>query len=72
MHAVRARLEAMERAAAELRVRTVLEERVQALAESKGDAALLFAQLAATGDALRSAVQEVAVGGAKWRDGKEG
>lgn len=56
---VKARLEAMERAAAELRVRTILEERVQALAESKGDAAALGAQLAATRDALKTAVQEV-------------
>lgn len=59
MNDVKDRLEALERATADLRVRTVLEERVQALAETKGDAALLAAQLQATREALKHAVQEV-------------
>jgi len=56
---VKARLEVVEGATADLRVRTVLEERVQALAESKGDAQLLEAQLNATAEALKTAVEEV-------------
>lgn len=59
MNDVKERLEALERATADLRVRTVLEERVHALAETKGDAALLSAQLQATREALKNAVQEV-------------
>jgi len=53
------RLEILEKTTAELRVRTVLEEQVQKLAETKGDAAVFTAQLNELSFALRRLVDEV-------------
>jgi hypothetical protein len=53
------RLETLEKTTGELRVRTVLEEQVQRLAETKGDASVFTAQLNELSFALRRLVDEV-------------